>query len=138
VRNALGDILALVDLCDLLGEKLVTPLAYVQDFRAFNTPSYGLSVIVVSLRKAPTLPETVSRTFCEIWAAVLYLVRLQSLSTRRSVGNKVGQLMLTCPGSRACNLRSIVSRCQLENNAELIDRTGGGGLISHVGRDQVN
>jgi hypothetical protein len=88
VGNALGDILALVDLGNLLGEKLVAPLADVQDFRAFNTPSYELLVIVVSIRKFSTLPETVSSTFCEIWAAVLYLVRLQSLSIRRLVGER--------------------------------------------------
>jgi hypothetical protein len=51
VGDALGDILSLVDLGDLLGQELVTPLADVQDLCTLDTPSCMLSMLISSTMK---------------------------------------------------------------------------------------
>lgn len=78
VRDTLGDLLALVDLGDLLLEELVTLLAQLHDLGALSAPSWRMSQSSkgdeCDLRG---VPETVLRTFSEMVAAVLYLVRLR-------------------------------------------------------------
>jgi hypothetical protein len=94
VGDTLGDALALVDLGDLLLEELVTLLADLNDLGALGAPSWRMSqsrkrdecVIFVGV------PETAFRTFSEMVAAVLYLVRLYFESTlwlfRRGMGGR--------------------------------------------------
>lgn len=47
MSNALGDLLALENLGDLLLEKLVTSLAEVDNVGALRAPSYAMSTIFV-------------------------------------------------------------------------------------------
>jgi hypothetical protein len=94
VGDTLDDALALVDLGDLLLEELVTLLADLNDLGALGAPSWRMSqsrkrdecVIFVGV------PETAFRTFSEMVAAVLYLVRLYFESTlwlfRRGMGGR--------------------------------------------------
>jgi hypothetical protein len=81
VSDTLCDLLALVDLCDLLLEELVTLLADLDNLGALSAPSLNScqSLVFLGLHLSH-VPVTASRTFWEIWAAVLYLVRLISRS----------------------------------------------------------
>lgn len=88
VGNALGDLLALVDLGDLLLEELVALLADLDDLGALSAPSYRMSQSRKEDRQrsySRIVPETVLRTFSEMVAAVLYLVRLNTRSMSRHV-----------------------------------------------------
>lgn len=77
----LGNLLALVDLSNFLLEELVTLLANLDDLLALNAQSYRKTLECMALRteRRRDTPETASSTLCEIWAAVLYLVKVSGL-----------------------------------------------------------
>lgn len=81
--HTFGDLFALVDLGNLFVEELVALLADLNDLAPFQTPScrfVAKSASCFSVKRyVQELPVTDSSTFCEICAAVLYLVRVSGL-----------------------------------------------------------